>query len=155
MELLLLRHGHAEPLASTDALRPLSERGRLEVASVIKSAMEMIGKLDAVWVSPYLRAQQTWAEARVLLSQAPAPETISEVTPDGEIELFLTRLKSASVRRCLVVTHQPFVGDLITALCGDSAGNLRMDTANLVALKLVHSAAGLSEILWFKQPNVL
>ena len=61
MIVFLLRHGHAESYASSDQERPLSDQGLLEIDKVLKPIMDELAGLDAVWVSPYLRTQQTWS----------------------------------------------------------------------------------------------
>ena len=59
MKLWLLRHGQAQAEARSDAQRELTPYGREEV---LQSLEHLRGcSLDAIFVSPYIRAQQTAA----------------------------------------------------------------------------------------------
>ena len=53
--LAILRHGDAE-LLSADSQRQLSDYGRQQIALLAKADLSFI---DCIWVSPFLRAQQT------------------------------------------------------------------------------------------------
>ena len=154
MELYLLRHGHANAYAQSDALRELSDRGREEVRSTITASKEALASLEAVWVSPYLRAQQTWQEAKMLLPGAPLVITEPAITPDGQVANVIKRLEQSGITRLLLVTHQPFVGGLLETLCGCESGRYSMGTANIAAISLPVVASGLGELQWLHQPNV-
>lgn len=155
MELFLLRHGHANAYAQSDAQRELSDRGREEVRSTIIAAQAALALLDAVWVSPYLRAQQTWHEASALLQDGnPVVTTDPTIAPDGQAASVITQLERSGASRLLLVTHQPFVGDLLETLCGCESGRYFMGTANLACISLPLVASGLGELQWLKQPNL-
>lgn len=154
MELYLLRHGDANAYAQSDALRELSVRGRQEVRNTVVASKEALASLDAVWVSPYLRAQQTWHEAKALLSCSPIVSTESAITPDGQIDVVIRKLEQSDAKRLLLVTHQPFVGGLLESLCGCESGRYFMGTANIAAVSLPLIAPGLGELQWLHQSSV-
>ena len=59
MRVYLCRHGEAVAQAPTDAERPLTERGRLEVMALWQRLREEGVTVDRLIASPYRRAQQT------------------------------------------------------------------------------------------------
>lgn len=134
MRLWLLRHGHAEPHAVSDALRRLTAQGRQEV---LQSAAQLIGRpLEAILCSPYVRARQT-AELVVEVLQSPlsveiVPWLISESSPEGA----LGHLAARPEAEILLVSHQPLIGDLAGMLeHGHRQQPLLMATASLAALE--------------------
>jgi phosphohistidine phosphatase SixA len=152
MELFLLRHGHAIANAPTDSERPLSDQGRADVRSAISQIAKDLKKLDAVWVSPYVRAQQTWAEARSLLPIEPTVVEQEAVIPSGNPRAVIQLIAAAKLESLLIVTHQPFVGDLLDYLCGFESGRYFLGTAHVVAVDLPEVEAGLGELRWHKKP---
>lgn len=65
MKLWILRHGEAQPHAPRDADRELTPLG---CEQVLRSAEQLRSKpLNSIWVSPYVRAQQTAALVREAL----------------------------------------------------------------------------------------
>lgn len=169
-QLFLLRHGDAVAFAASDAQRSLSQRGHLEVASTFKQVATHLKGLNEVWVSPYMRAQQTWQLVNQEIGNTlESPElkvfTQPAIEPSGNVAEVLTLLEQAfnnpSMRKLLLVTHQPFVGELLECLCGVDAGRYFMGTANMAAINVSITdegdailAAGLCDLQWLKQPNI-
>ncbi|MFU8784721.1 phosphohistidine phosphatase SixA [Aliidiomarina sp.] len=118
MKLFVMRHGEARApemhLGSVepDADRELTERGREEAIAAGKWLAEQTAKIDLVIVSPYVRAQQTYAEVAKLVG-AQEVEVSVEITPEGDPELFasalLARLQIEPAESVLLVSHMPFV----------------------------------------------
>ena len=170
-QLFLLRHGNAVAFAPTDAQRSLSDRGFAEVGSTLEQAAPQLMDIDEVWVSPYLRAQQTWQQASLALKSHPdclvsnAVVTHKGITPDGSIRDVLNQLehfyKTSKMHKLLLVTHQPFVGELLESLCGFDSGRHFLGTAHLAAINIPVTengsavlATGLGELKWIKQPLI-
>lgn len=171
-QLFLMRHGHAEFYAQTDALRPLSEKGHYEAAAIGLQLAKLQVSCNQVWVSPYLRAQQTWAQLQQSLTVngnskglSPAPQVLTQaaITPEGQVHEVVRLLNEAfnqnATDRLLCVTHQPLVGDLLEYLCGCERGRYFMNTAHIASLVIPTAsdgsaivAAGLCELQWIKQP---
>ena len=85
--LILLRHGKAEAHAASgqDFDRPLTERGRRDVALVARRLAEAGQVPDLVLVSPAARARETWeAMARAVfdLRAGGARPALYEIGPD-------------------------------------------------------------------------
>ncbi|MBW8335311.1 phosphohistidine phosphatase SixA [Stutzerimonas stutzeri] len=145
MRLWLLRHGEAEPRARTDAERNLTEGGRRDVR---RSATFLRGKpLQVVLVSPYQRAQQTADEVCKALSFSGRRETVDWATPESDLEEALRALDLRGESDLLLVTHQPFVGNLAGWLVnGSHSEPLPMATASLAELEGEAIAGGLMQL---------
>lgn len=139
MTLILLRHGEAEALRTTDAERALTPRG---VQQAQASARWIAGVLGAGTVlvvhSPYRRARETAdSVVRVLLaadvaaaaegvplSRAVCREEVTTIAPDYCARDALAALSAAYERQCastplagvIVVTHMPVVASLSALL---------------------------------------
>lgn len=144
MKLWVLRHGEAEPQVTTDAQRELTAHG---CAQVVRSAKLLVGQpLDAILVSPYMRAQQTAALVRETLDFEPDLITVPWLTPDSDPKAALKLIPELG--NTLLVSHQPFVGDLISLL---QHGHYRepqpMQTASLAELEGEWPLAGSMTLL--------
>nr|WP_086939897.1 phosphohistidine phosphatase SixA [Thaumasiovibrio occultus] len=120
MHILIMRHGEAQTFAQTDPLRPLTEFGRqasIEMGERLKN--KGFESIDVAWVSPYLRAEQTW---RALQTHIGAKKVTSEedITPYGDAELVASYIKAfVQVERpqsLMLVSHLPLVGYLTAEL---------------------------------------
>lgn len=145
MKLWLLRHGEAEPSARSDAERNLTAHGRQQVR---EAAMHLQGRaLQAVLVSPYVRAQQTADLACEVLGFTGARQTVAWLTPDSDLRQALRKLDGYPLDELLLVTHQPFVGALAGLLMhGHRQQPLSMNTASLALLEGDELAAGLMHL---------
>ena len=63
MDLLIIRHGHAEPRGDSggDASRRLTEDGRKKLRRGVKGLRKLVPELDALVSSPLVRAVETAA----------------------------------------------------------------------------------------------
>ncbi|WP_263142886.1 histidine phosphatase family protein [Pseudomonas sp. RIT-PI-AD] len=133
VKLWLLRHGEAEAQARSDAERRLTPAGR---AAVLRSARHLEGRpLQAIFASPYVRAQQSAALVREALGFRDAVVTLPWITPESVPRQALDRLAEYRAGEWLLVTHQPFVGSLLSLLLhGHVQQPLPMGTADLAEL---------------------
>ena len=169
-QLFLMRHGDAELFAVSDAQRALSSRGHLEISSIFNQVATHLKGLNEVWVSPYIRAQQTWQQVEQAITDTlefPALKVLTQpaIEPSGNVVEVLALLGQAlnnpNIHKLLLVTHQPFVGELLERLCGLDAGRYYMGTANMAAINVPVTGdndaalvAGLCDLQWLKQPNI-
>ena len=132
MKIWILRHGEAQPHARRDAERELTVKGREQV--LLSAARLLDQPLDSILASPYVRAQQTAELVRNALGFAPELISVPWLTPDSDPRQALSQLPDSG--NVLLVTHQPFVGDLISLLMH---GHMRqpqpMHTASLAELE--------------------
>ncbi|MBL4899389.1 MAG: phosphohistidine phosphatase SixA [Colwellia sp.] len=131
MQIFIMRHGDASNLAGDDSLRPLTEQGVLEAKVMGQWLLESIPQFVDVFVSPYLRAQQTCdyvssvlIKANLLTNQ---PKTLDLITPSGNaqqvhdfLDGFLSQLNESDYNdkdaAVLFVSHMPFVSYFVAQL---------------------------------------
>lgn len=122
MRIFIMRHGEAEMTATSDAERNLTEHGSQQAKEQGAWLSEAANHIDKVIVSPYRRALQSYdslaSNTHTTLPQE--IETWEAITPYGNSTIvidYLTTLWQAGVKNVLIVSHLPFVEDLVTALC--------------------------------------
>lgn len=134
-KLFIMRHGQAESVAPSDEQRPLTEEGRRQVSV---NAQHLISTpFTHVFVSPYLRAQQTWEilkEAGVNYSHC---QTVDWITPDVPTQPALDTLLDIEGDHLaiLLVCHQTFAGRLATHICDGSSRGRHIETAAIVSIE--------------------
>lgn len=151
MKILIMRHGEAESpsrAGGIDAERNLTDFGRQQAQLAGRCIAQSDFVPDAVWVSPYRRAQQT--AAGFLESFAGIhPETRSELTPDASATAFIDSLSSSSIANLMLVSHQPLVSYLVAGLSGLQPYAVPgMNPASMVMLECEQPLAGCCHILW-------
>lgn len=151
MRIWILRHGQAEPSASTDSERSLTQAGRDEV---VRMASLLRGQpVDAVLASPYRRAQQTADVVCAAIGFDRGIATVPWLTPDDEPSQCLRFLAERSEGNLLLVSHQPLVSQLVSLLVeGHRRGHYPMPTAGLVCLDTDFVAAGLCRLQYLGNP---
>lgn len=121
MKIFIMRHGEAETYAASDAQRALTNQGREQSQrTAISCAQEYaITEFDRVFVSPYLRAQQTW-QAVSHYFNARQVETLNEITPFGQaasvVDYVVALAKVEPLQQVLIISHLPLVGYLTAEL---------------------------------------
>lgn len=136
-----MRHGEAAPSAAggSDGSRPLTTRGRRQVADAAAGLRALGVAFDRVLASPLRRAQQT-AEivARELAADAPVLETVAELdgsAPADAVLAALGRLAVAPEEAMAVVGHMPGLGELVTlATAGVGASGVPLGTASVARI---------------------
>ena len=82
------------------------------ILNIMQAEKKKASKIDLVIVSPYVRAQQTYAEVAKLIC-AEVVEVSAEITPESDPEMFasalLARLQIEPAETVLLVSHMPFV----------------------------------------------
>lgn len=151
MKLWLLRHGEAESAARTDAERNLTAHGRRQVREAAAQLQDR--PLQAVLVSPYLRAQQTADVLCEVLGFSGSRVIVPWLTPDSDLRQTLRELDGYALQELLLVTHQPLVGALAGLLLhGHRQQPLAMNTASLALLEGDALLAGLMTLSAHKHP---
>ncbi|WP_312391049.1 phosphohistidine phosphatase SixA [Pseudomonas sp.] len=152
MKLWILRHGEAEPRANSDAERRLTSHGREQV---LYSAALLLGQpLQAILVSPYVRAQQTAALVQETLDFPQPLRTVAWLTPESSVREAITELEQLGFEHVLLVSHQPLVGALVGML---EHGHLQqpaaMSTASLAELEGDWPLPGLMSLKALSHPG--
>ncbi len=135
-QLYILRHGQAHMRAPSDELRELTDLG---VEQVFNCAQQHLSKIqfDHVFVSPYVRAQQSFAQvkaAQVAFSQV---QTVTWVTPDVSAIPAINELAAlqGDSLNILLVCHQTFAGRLASQLCDGHEQGMHVDTGTVVNIQ--------------------
>ncbi|MDP4945474.1 MAG: phosphohistidine phosphatase SixA [Alishewanella sp.] len=117
VNLVIMRHGEAQPYAADDSLRQLTPDGQNDVRQMALWLKTVYANLDYVWSSPYLRAQQT---AELMLEQQPAEcqfKLIPELVPDATAEAVKAQIDALLLAqpnaKLLLVSHMPLVSFLV------------------------------------------
>ncbi len=115
-----MRHGQAQIHGNSDAQRPLTEQGKLEACLMAKWLQQNQAELEHVYVSPYLRAQQTCDAVLAQLDASPIKHTLNMITPEGSAQEFHDYLDGVcsveKMNNILVVSHMPLVSFLVEEL---------------------------------------
>lgn len=149
MKLFVLRHGEAEYTAETDPGRRLTDYGRKEVGAVVEKTISELRSVEKFFASPYVRAQQTADIVHQHLPDIPVI-TSSLITPSGYVSEVLDFLQDEGIDNVLLVSHQPFVGDLVSQVVGQPVGFYRMSTASLAYIETDVFAKGCGTLQWIK-----
>ncbi|WDE03883.1 phosphohistidine phosphatase SixA [Thalassomonas viridans] len=124
MQLYIMRHGQASPVANSDAERQLTKQGQFEAEIMGKWLKSMQVKLDHVLVSPFIRAQQTAATVKATLNWSGPSSNCDFITPSGnagQVHDYLDGMlaQNPGIEELLVVSHMPLVSYLVEELTFD------------------------------------
>ncbi|MEI6897057.1 MAG: phosphohistidine phosphatase SixA [Psychromonas sp.] len=119
MHIYIMRHGQAEMMANSDSERALTALGRSESEQMASSLVKQHITFDAVMVSPYLRAQQTWESVRPFFPEISNVQTVNALTPSGSARISVNEiaaLQALGTKSLLIVSHLPLVGYMVGEL---------------------------------------
>lgn len=146
MNIYIMRHGQAEMMASSDAERPLTSLGRLESEKMATYLANRRVTFDAVMVSPYKRAQQTWESVRPFFPEISNVQIVKALTPSGSARKSVNEvlaLQAQGVKDLLIVSHLPLVGYIVgelvpsagvPAFATSSVGHVELDESGFASL---------------------
>lgn len=122
-QLFIMRHGialdRASPLASDDAMRPLTPKGRKRIERIAEELLKLGYTFDWIVTSPLVRAAET--AGIVAASQKPNPpvDVCAALQPGGSAEDVLAFLaKNPERKRVMLVGHEPDLSALAGRLIG-------------------------------------
>lgn len=150
MQLFLLRHAEAEPDATSDQTRALTEKGRKQAASIGKFCAGHGVVPEIILSSPLLRAEET---ARIVARELKLPDLVQieeflrpGMTADRALSGLEKHLRKANI---MLVGHEPDFSNLAGALIGGHAESVHFRKATLlsVSLQKLKSGAGTVEFL--------
>ena len=142
MKLIIMRHGQASWSAPSDKERSLTEQGVREVSNTV--ALLAGQRVDFIFASPYLRAQQTGRIAAEAFGLT--VETLDELEPDGNPAKVLDALPDSGV--VLLASHMPMVGYLTGLLCdGTPKVGPSFQTGMALVLEMDILAPGMGRVI--------
>lgn len=156
MRIYIMRHGEAENFAASDAERALTSRGIMQSQQIATSlAPYLAEQLDQVWVSPYLRAQQTWQAMVAELPTANKVVNADDITPYGDAETVAEYLRAMIAidqpQSILLISHLPLVGYLTSELAQGVQPPM-FSTSAIVAIDYDPSSER-GELVWQLRPH--
>ena len=153
MDLFILRHAEAEPEASSDFARNLTANGKQQLAKVMARHTGALSSISHVWVSPYVRTQQTLQEIIHLLPAGARIQTSEALTPESPVAGIIPLLEQAQGERVLFISHQPLVGAILSKLCGLAPGYYRLGTSAFTHIELPLLGFGQGRVCLCDQPE--
>lgn len=166
MKLVLMRHGQAvdrEEFAISqkdDALRPLTEKGRIRSEKMAEKLAQWLGKDWVLLHSPYVRARQT-AQAVKGVLKVEAQKEVVELVPSAPPSAIcdLIRRDFSQARSILCIGHEPHLSSLAShLLSGFSTAFLEFKKSGLLALEVENFSSlgpGRSELLFLVSPKMI
>ena len=88
MNIFIMRHGCAESLIVNDPQRVLTPVGELEARSMAPVLNSLCQSIDMVYVSSYMRAQQTLHNLKLGGLNVAGQETTDDLIPSGNPQVF-------------------------------------------------------------------
>ncbi len=135
-QLYIMRHGQAHMRAPSDELRELTATG---IEQSFTAAQQYLSQLhfDHVFISPFLRAQQTFEQVKAAQVIFTHSATVSWVTPDVSTRQAVNELASlkGEALNVLIICHQTFAGRLASQLCDGHEQGMHVDTAAIVDIQ--------------------
>ncbi|WP_236037137.1 phosphohistidine phosphatase SixA [Marinomonas vulgaris] len=153
--LYVLRHGNAQAFGyAKDELRELTELGVAEVKTAAKQFKSRSETLGAVFVSPFVRAQQTAKIFLAELDTSVVVETCPLITPEANKIEVATWLEKQPYESVLLVTHQPFAHHFVDYLAQDPLPlSFAMTTASIAAIEGEFFAGACCQLRWHASPT--
>ncbi len=143
MQIILIRHGEAEPLKRTDAERNLTLNGLHQAQQAAAWLLNHQYAIDGLFASPYFRARQTAGELANVLE---IPVTLTDrITPERDPREVMAWLESQDLPDEAVIAlvcHMPVIGRLASWLCEGVDSGARMSLAEVRVIEMPVLAAG-------------
>jgi phosphohistidine phosphatase len=153
MKLYLVQHGNAVS-KDENPHRPLSDKGRADVARVADFVRPLKITVDYLWHSKKSRALQT---AQILAGAVKVKKGLSErddINPNDELDALLKDLSKAD-GDIMVVGHMPFLGKLASELLSGSkaANTVHFRQGGILCLNYDKDTGW--QIEWMITPDIL
>ncbi len=157
MNILIIRHGEAHSHADSDFQRELTARGVKEVTSAgeclrSQSLRSEYEKSGYVWVSPYIRAQQTADHLLSAANLTTVPREESDaITPDCSPEDVVDKIQQSKMTNLILISHQPLVSALVGLLVSSQVfSGPPMSPGSMALLETDTVLAGCCTLKWLR-----
>ena len=147
----LVRHGEAKP-KDESAERPLTESGAADVGRVATWAAGVEVRVDEIWHSGKLRAQQT-AQIFAEHLNVKLLRVVSGLAPNDDVAQLATELQGVK-GNIMLVGHLPFMGRLAARLVAgrEEPGVASFRPGGMLCLE--RGEEGAWEIAWMLRPEL-
>ncbi|MHA2504737.1 MAG: SixA phosphatase family protein [Candidatus Kariarchaeaceae archaeon] len=144
MEVILVRHAksaHDYSKWKTDDIRPLASKGRSRQAKTSKGMLEQGITYSHIWVSPFLRAQQTLEIIQSTFGTSIEPEVVDELRVWGDPRLvqgmILDFARNNPDSKLLIVGHNPNISSMAEIMTGEY---ISMSTSDVVRMNVAETS---------------
>lgn len=164
MQVILVRHGAAENFeigaSRLDSDRQLTQEGRIQMKQVAMGLRRIIGNVDVIATSPYIRAVQT-AEILSEGLDETHPTDIQRIDalksgtdPETMTEWLATQGPEATI---MLVGHEPDFSILLAYLTTNDCGSYAKFSKGGVCLVECASTPAVSKgrLIWLVTPSIL
>jgi phosphohistidine phosphatase len=159
VDLWILRHAEAEDRAPSgrDEDRRLTSDGRRRMDSVARAIAGLKPDFDRILASPLVRARETAAPVADALGSADLVLETEALTPDSDPRDILAEVDRRSLKRVLLVGHNPHLASLLGLLiAGDSRLPVEMKKASLARFEARPRASDVpASLRFFLPPGIL
>lgn len=155
MKILIMRHGQAGSYEGVDEARELIARGREDAKNAGQCLAQLItdGKMpafDKVWVSPYVRTQQTADEVLASFPQLQRENKDILISHD-QPQRVLDALSEENFNHILLISHNPLVNLLVAHLTdGKAHRHISMQPASMALIDTDELLAGCGQLQWLR-----
>lgn len=165
MELYILRHAIAEDREKfrakswDDSKRPLSDSGKKKFKKMSAHLKKIIGSVDIILTSPYLRAQQTssllskdFSKTKIVISESLIPTK----NPEDFVKWCNLNLKKKT-SKLIIVGHEPHLSILTSwLLFGSYQSRITLKKGGCISINIKDTLGADSGVLqWSINPKVL
>jgi phosphohistidine phosphatase len=153
MLIFIMRHGQAQAMAHSDRSRELTVKGEQEVTHIARWLAQQQLSFNAIFVSPYIRAQQTANIVKNVLVTSTQLTTLDFITPNDPAQKMYDYIDAtffeSTEQNILIVSHMPLVSYLVEAFtCGQQAplfqtasiAEIAYDTSIMKGQLIAHTA---------------
>lgn len=153
MNLFIMRHGQAHPQITDDASRELTAQGIKETRAVAQKAFTGKHTPKKIIASTYTRAIQTAQLVADVVGYNASIPTTNLILPDSDPCAALEFLANQKTDSLLIVSHQTFVGRLISLLVDGVVDDRHVPTSAITRIKFEDVIApGCGDLKWMKTP---
>lgn len=161
MEVFLVRHadaGESSPLSRTDALRPLSPKGRKDAKRAAGFLKSLGVRPEVIASSPLTRARETAAFLCRAVPDGTAPVVWEELQPGGSAEEASERLATLRGRTSVIlVGHEPSLTGLLKEWIGSDEGvGISLGKGGVARVKVTSFTPKVrGKLKWLLSPKLL
>lgn len=152
---VLFRHGiSAEPVDGVeDADRSLTTAGHDRTKRAARGLAKIVGKVDAIHSSPYLRALQSALWLTKAWNGKVRVQTTDALRPDANPEEVQKIVAEAKGTRIILVGHEPNLTGCAARLLGAPDLNVNLRRAGCIGIRI--DAEGRGQLEWILAPRTL
>ncbi len=162
MNLYFVRHGiaenrltwHQDDASGDDALRPLTDKGIVQMGWEAEAIADLVRDLDVIITSPLVRARQT---AEIIARKLAKEDNLIEdprLSPGFGLEELAEIVKEqAGAEGIILVGHEPDFSETMSDLIG--GGRLVCKKGSLARVDLISTEPPSGELVWLIPPKAL